>query len=193
MYRRLCRNWLQRLLRLLRLKRSEPVSLNAGILIIGSLLWDVERQGWRDARLEIPSAATVRAPIRYGRLSGERRGHTYTMVFSRLCEIGQAKVVRCSHTVSSTADLIAEAEHLWKAEQPAAKVGRIAADWGCVALLCNPARKIPEDILNEWAKRVTNEPGYEKVSQTKEEGCLVSKDGVLRIPWPRLVEGDAAV
>jgi hypothetical protein len=115
------------------------------------------------------------------------------MVFSRLCELGQAKVVRCSRTISSTTDLIAEAEHLWKTEQPGAKAGRIAADWGCVALLCNPARKIPEDILNEWAKRVTNEPGYGKVSQTKEEGCLVSKDGALRIPWPRLVEGDAAV
>jgi hypothetical protein len=62
---------------LLRLRRSEPVPLNAGILIIGSLLWDAERKGWRDARLEMPTAATVTAPIRYGRLSGTRRGHRY--------------------------------------------------------------------------------------------------------------------
>ena len=75
------------------------MSLNAGILIIGSLLWDDERRAWRDARLEMGLAETVMAPIRYGRLSGKRRGHTYTMVFSRLCQAGQAKVVRCSHTV----------------------------------------------------------------------------------------------
>jgi hypothetical protein len=169
------------------------VPLNAGILVIGSLLWDAERQVWRDARLEMTSAKTATAPIRYGRLSGKQRGHTYTMVFSRLCETGQAKVVRCTHTVSSAEDLIAEAEHLWKAEQPGAEAGRIAAHWGCVALLCNPERKIPEDLLKRWANRVGREPDYGNVPQTLEEGCLVGTDGLLHIPWPRLVEGDAAV
>src|SRR6266446_1938991 len=105
MFRHLYQSWL-RLLKVLRLKRSEPVPLTAGVLIIAS-------------------AQAVTAPIRYGRLSGKKRGHTYTMVFSRLCSIGQAKVVRCSNTVSSTADLIEEAEHLWKAEQPEAFAGRI--------------------------------------------------------------------
>lgn len=167
--------------------------LNAGILIIGSLLWDDQRQGWRDARLEMNSAETAMAPIRYGRLSGKRRGHTYTMVFSRLCEPGHAKVVRCSHTVSSVVDLIAEAEQLWAAEQPGAAAGRIAADWGCVALLCNPERKIPEDLLKEWAIRVSRESDYGNVRQTAEEGSLVSDDGLLRISWPHLVEGGAAV
>jgi hypothetical protein len=168
------------------------VPLNAGILIIGSLLWDLEegRPTWRNARLDIDSAQAVTAPIRYGRLSGKKRGHTYTMVFSRLCELGLAKVVRCSHTVSSAADLVAEAEHLWKAEQPSAEAGRIAADWGCVALLCNPERKIPEDLLKGWANHVGGERNYgQQVSQTREEGRLVGDDGLLRIAWPRLVEG----
>jgi len=71
--------------------------------------------------------------------------------------------------------------------------GRIAADWGCVALMCNPGRKIPEEVLKGWAKRVDRAPDYGNVPQTEEEGCLVSKDGLLHIPWPRLVEGDAAV
>jgi len=169
------------------------VPLTAGILIIGSLLWDEERQTWRGARLDMGSAETVTAPIRYGRLSGWRRGRTYTMVFSRLCEAGQARVVRCSHIISSADELIEEAEHLWKAEQPNAEAGRIAADWGCVGLLCNPERKIPEDLLKGWANRVANEPGYGNVPQIQKEGCLVSNDGLLHIPWPRMVEGGATV
>jgi hypothetical protein len=195
MFRPLYQNWLPRVLKLLRLTRNEPVPLNVGILIIGSLLWDLEdnRPAWRDARLDIASAEAVTAPIRYGRLSGKKRGRTYTMVFSRFCQIGQGKVVRCSHTVSSAVDLIAEAERLWKAEEPDAAAGRLAANWGCVVLLCNPARKIPEGILTRWAERVANEPGYGNVSQTHEEGRLVSDDGVLRIDWPRLVESGAPV
>ena len=169
--------------------------LNVGILIIGSLLWDdeCERPKWRDARLQLASAETVAVPIRYGLLSGKRRCHTYTMVFSRLCQVGQAKMVRCSQPVSSAEELVAEAEHLWKAEQPSAKAGRIAADWGCVALRCNPERKIPEDLLKGWAERVGREPDYGHVSQTQAEGILVSKDGLLQIAWPRLVEGGAPV
>jgi hypothetical protein len=64
----------------------------------------------------------------------------------------------------------------------------MAVDWGCVALLCNPDRKIPEDLLKGWAARVGPEPDYGLVSQTQEEGILVSDEGLLRIPWPRLVE-----
>jgi hypothetical protein len=34
-------------------------------------------------------------------------------------------------------------------------------------------------------------PGYGNVSQTQEEGILESNEGLLRIEWPRLVEGGA--
>jgi hypothetical protein len=168
------------------------VALNAGILIIGSLLWDAQRgrPAWRAARLDMASAKTVTTPIRYGRLS-ESRGNTYTMVFSRLCQAGQGKLLRCTRTISTPADLIAEAEALWKAEQPGADSGRIASEWGCVALLVNPDRKVPEDLLKAWAERVAREPDYGNVSQTQEEGSLVSKEGLLRIDWPRFVEDGA--
>jgi hypothetical protein len=166
--------------------------LNVGVLIVGSLWWDKDRQAWRDARLDMNSAQTVTAPIRYGRLSSSR-GNTYTMVFSRLCGSGRAKLVSCSHSISSFEELNAEAEHLWKAEYLKAKPKRIAKDWGCVALLCNPERKVPEDILKGWAERVGREPDYGYVSQTQEEGVLVCKDGLLRTDWPRLVEGGAPV
>jgi hypothetical protein len=51
------------------------VPLTAGVLIIGSLLWDSdkERPAWRAARLNVAAAQTVTAPIRYGRLSKSRR------------------------------------------------------------------------------------------------------------------------
>lgn len=166
--------------------------LNAGILIIGSLLWDERRQMWRDARLDMTSAQTVTTPIRYGRLSGSR-ANTYTMVFSRLCEAGHAKVFRCTRRVATPADLMAEAEALWKAEQPGAAVGRIAADWGCVALLCNPERNVPGSVLKAWADRVEREPNYGQVCQTQEEGHLIGEDGLIRIDWPRIVQGGEPV
>jgi hypothetical protein len=166
--------------------------LNVGVLIIGSLLWDEKRQPWRNTRLDMTAVQTVTAPIRYGRLSSSR-GKTYTMVFSRLCALGQAIVVNCSHRVSSFEDLNTEAECLWKAEYLKAKPGSIAEDWGCVALLCNPERKIPESLLKGWADRVGREAEYGHVPQTQEEGLLVSEDGLLQIAWPRLVDGDGPV
>jgi hypothetical protein len=191
-YRRLYRNWLQRLARLLKLTMSEPMPLNAGVLIIGSLLWDEKRQAWRRARLDMTSVQTVTAPIRYGRLSPSR-GNTYTMVFSRRGASGHAKVVSCSQSVSSFEDLNTEAECLWKAEYRKAKSGSIAEDWGCVALLCNPERKIPKNLLTRWADRVGREAGYGQVSQTQEEGDLITKHGLLQIAWPRFVEGGEPV
>ncbi len=192
MFRHLYQNWLMPLLKWLKLKRHEPVPLNCGILIIGSLLWDAQkgRPAWRSERLDLARAQTVTAPIRYGRLSGSR-GNSYTMVFSRLCPVGRAKLIPCSHTILSAADLIAEAEWLWKAEQPDAKPHRIAAKWGCVAPLCNPARNIPDHLLKGWEELVRREPNYGQVSQTKEEGDLVEPNGLLRIEWPRLVDRNA--
>lgn len=166
--------------------------LNAGILIIGSLLWadDKIRQQWRNERLDCNQSELVSAPIRYGRLSGKRRGHTYTMVFSRSAPAGHARIVRCSHVISSADDLTTEALCLWEAEELLKNTGRIANPrWGCVALLCNPKRRIPEDLLKEWAQRVEREEGYGNVRQTPDEGTLINKNGMLQIDWPCCVTG----
>jgi hypothetical protein len=170
--------------------------LDAGVLIIGSLLWDEDkiRQQWRDERLERDQSELVSAPIRYGRLSGKRRGYTYTMVFSRSAPPGHTRVVRCSHVISSTEDLITEALCLWEAEELLKNTGRIAnSKWGCVALLCNPRRKISEDLLKAWAQRVGVEQGYGHVSQLGAEGSLINKDGILQIDWPCCIAGGAPV
>lgn len=172
---------------------NKPVALKAGILIIGSLLWDKDRQGWRDARLDMNQSELVSAPIRYGRRSGKRRGGTYTMVFSRSAPTGHARVVRCSHAITSAGDLITEALKLWEAEELSLNSGRTASGWGCVALLCNPDRKTPADLLKAWAERVEREQGYGSVSQAADESPLISKDGILQIDWPRRVEGGAAI
>jgi hypothetical protein len=161
------------------------MTLSVGILIIGSLLWDSDRESWRKSRLFMEQAMTVQAPIRYGRLS-ERRGH-YTMVLSRLCALGHAKVVPCRAAADS---IIEEAEHLWAAEANAPFSRRISENWGRVALLPHPDRDIPKTILRGWAARVAQEATYTDVPQASGEGSLVSRSGILQIGWPRLVDSD---
>ncbi len=172
---------------------NDARALSAGVLIIGSLLWDQDRRQWRDERLDLTRSELVSAPIRYGRRSGRRRGHTYTMVFSRSTAAGSANVVPCSHAIASADDLITEALKLWEAEALSPNTGRIAAGWGCVALLCNPERKIPDDLLRAWSERVKHEPDYGHVAQAAGEGTLISEEGLLQIEWPRRIDGGAAI
>ena len=167
--------------------------LDAGVLIIGSLLWDKDRQQWRDERLDCNQSELVSAPIRYGRRSGKRRGYTYTMVFSKSAPAGRARVLRYSHAITSADDLTTEALRLWEAEELSRNTGRIAASWGCVALLCNPKSKIPEDILKAWAQRIQREPVYGSPSHLADEDALISKDGLLQIDWPCCIGGGAPV
>jgi hypothetical protein len=169
------------------------MQLNVGILIIGSLYWRMdERKRWRHKRLRSDREWHVRVPIRYGRLS---RGGTYTMVFAQLTadQAGQGRAIECQHVVSSASDLIAEAEWLWSAESnnvprlcfssPERRISA-KAKWGCVALLRNPHREIPQQLLDCWADRVSKEPDY-----NANDRRLVDNRGILQIDWPDLVDG----
>jgi hypothetical protein len=168
------------------------VPLTVGVLIIGSLYWRKEgRERWRDWRLDMHHKWLVKAPIRYGRQSENK---TYTMVFdSRLSEdqLGQAIVVQCKRAVTSASDLIAEAEWLWSAEEKN-KVPRLCIsspehrisperEWGCVALLRNPNKEIPQQLLDDWAKHVAGEVHYHA-----NERRSVNDQGILQIDWPNL-------
>ena len=167
--------------------------LRVGVLVIGALFWDSgnQRPDWRDSRLDAATAQNATAPIRYGRLS-QSWGNSYTMVYSRLCPSGQGKIIPCSRPVWTMQDLIVEAEHLWKAENPRANAHRICARWGCVTLLCNPERAIPTAIVNGWAARVREEPDYGSILQGEGEGILVDPaEGLLRIDWPKVGEATA--
>lgn len=150
--------------------------MRAGVLIIGSLLWDEgpERDVWRQTRLRIENAVHVRAPIRYGRLS-QSRGNTFTMVFSSSGQLGQAVLAPCIREVSSIAALVSEAKKLWRAEQPNAPRESIGAPWGCVGVLFDPHID-RVDCVKAWADYFHRN----KVSPIHP----VDRDGMLRIPWP---------
>jgi hypothetical protein len=158
---------------------------------VGSLYWDESpsRRTWRENRLDLSNVIRVSAPIRYGRES-QTRGGTYTMVFSpalvQTNRFGLAIAVPCKRLISSIEGLVDEAEKLWTAERNSdTSNGTISAGWGCVALLANPGRNIPEPFLRRWAKRAAKEPGYGRLSRANDEHEIVSANGTLRIPWPQ--------
>jgi hypothetical protein len=165
------------------------MNLRAGVLAIGSLYWDNNgRERWRMSRLKADVEFSVAVPIRYGRRSSSRR-YTYTMVFDPdLQELGWAKAVECRNVVSSASCLIYEAELLWAAERNNRKPdGTLSTSWGCVALLPNPERDIPQQLLNEWARRVSQEHNYAQLARA--DGSSINDTGMLQIPWPETVDG----
>ena len=169
--------------------------MRAGVLAIGSLYWSnhTRRVDWRNSRLNQDSVFSVHVPIRYGRKS-KRRAYTFTMVFSLLClrvshGLGIAKVLPFSREIKSSADLIREVEFLWAAERKKTNIdGTLSASWGCVALLANPDAKLPDQFLDDWTERVSQEKDYGQISHLKSEPEVVSKEGFLQIPWPKTVE-----
>ena len=120
------------------------------------------------------------------------------MVFSELPEaqLGQAIIVACQREVSSPADLIAEAEWLWSAEDnkvpsrptlsPTKSISA-ETEWGCVALLRNPQSNVPQELLDGWTKRVLKEQHYNANDRRRVDGR-----GMLLIDWPQLTEGGLA-
>ena len=168
-----------------------------GVLIIGSLYWDLacHRKTWRRDRLDQYRGWYVRAPIRYGRRS-ELRGQSYTMVFSASLgadDYGRAIVVPCSRRVRNAADVLDEAVHLWTAETSEGKNPkcRLSAEsgWGCVGLLPNPHRSLPADLRAGWTQRVSDEPCYGRLNAADNEDAAVDESGFLTIPWPESEDG----
>jgi hypothetical protein len=169
------------------------MSIRAGVLILGSLLWDnADRERWRQQRLEMAAAQQVWLPIRYGRLSGTR-GDTHTMVLSNLCyahkELGIAVVVPCIGPVQTADDLITEARGLAQAERLRDWI------WGAVGVLANPTSKVPGEILAGWkdfaAKRLHGCELFTK--HTKSERPILSQSGFLRLRWPQPVGSSKSI
>ncbi len=182
--------------------------LSVGILIIGSLYWDDGggRDRWRRWRLNSERKWAVKAPIRYGRQS-EKRGNTYTMVFSRLTseDFGQALVLECERPIHIEGDLITEAKWLWAAEKktvPLTEQGAlplsIVETWGGVALLLRPsgciqrplhtllrrpAPGIPQQLLERWSHE----------SPEGDSGLMITDRGLLDIAWPHRTDGRGPV
>ena len=174
----------------------------AGILIIGSLIWDTRehRESWRRARLESGPGIPVRAPIRYGRKSGKSRGNTYTMVFSEELpteRYGWALVVPCRNPVTSADELVIEGKALWAAEQKTrSEPDRLSKDWGAVGLLTNRSRPELNAIKEGWKQHIAKEKEccdhYTDFCHKEGEQPAVNSDGILTIPWP-CTESDTPV
>ena len=96
-------------------------SLNGGVLIVGSLLWDIDKQriSWRNGCLKIQTKIAVPAPIRYGRISN--RKCTYTMVLSNECNEpalqGEGMFVPFSNNPINLDKIKIQSQELIKAER----------------------------------------------------------------------------
>jgi hypothetical protein len=122
------------------------------------------------------------------------------MVFSQglsKSDMGWGIGIPCKKPVKSTEDLICEAEFLWAAEQSkCSKPGPISAkSWGCVGLLTNPEANacFSRKIRNAWSERVRRakeEEEYPELPHATGECSIVSKDGILNIPWPTTEDGN---
>ena len=147
--------------------------MRAGILIIGSLLWDDQgREQWRKSRLDVDQKVFVQAPIRYGRLS---QGNTFTMTFAPDDSMGQAVLVPCKVPIGDMASLVTEAEALWQAEDHNASPHQIGKSWGCVGALFRPGNQL-EDLRRDWAAHFSK--------AVLKPFSPVEMNGVLCVAWP---------
>ncbi len=90
--------------------------------------------------------------------------------------------------------MICEAELLWNAERNKLNTKNlISACWGSVALLVNPDSQVSSEFLDSWKNRITAEHGYGKQKHTQQEDPVVTDNGFLNIPWPKLVKDDSAL
>ncbi len=161
------------------------MTFQAGVLIIGSLLWDENRgrPQWRAQRLNEKGVTPVPVPIRYGRFSDQR--HAYTMVFSRLCcrrkQLGRGVVVPFAKPIKSFDDLLGEAKCLADAEGLGDRW-----KWGAVGLLKNPASKLPVSFSEKWAKYFKEKASLYQgfAGQTRGEEPVINREGFLCLSWP---------
>src|SRR6266567_5991515 len=121
--------------------------MRAGVLIVGSLLWDQteRREQWRQSRLLMEGKVSVEVAIYYGRRSPSR-GNTYTMTFEGDRRLGRAVLVPCRAEVASASGLIAEAQEVWRAESKSAKPGTVGASCRSVGSTDQSRTRIGADL-----------------------------------------------
>lgn len=171
------------------------LKLVGGVLIIGSLIWDEAeiRENWRTNCLDVEKAKAVTLPIRYGRISSERR-FTYSMVFSQACKKlenrGMGLVVPFLHPVNIE-EFDVQAHELIKAEHKKEPgFTRFNWDWGTLALAVNPRhlndesdkRDVIKQLQNHWFEKIGKgfNPNDYKVGT---EMPIVDKTAHLQIDW----------
>lgn len=174
--------------------------MRGAILIIGSLLWDPDKSriGWRHKRLMSKAKIHVKAPIRYGRLSGRMENKNYTMVISKNCEtdgsLGSAYVVplknkeiRSFKGVENQARFLSEAEG-----NKDKKLCKGEKKWCTIGILFNPNfnNSKKKEILNWWKELIKKDNGLNNVEDYKvgEEESILSEEGEILINWPKPID-----
>ena len=166
---------------------NNKMNLKGGVIIIGSLLWDnAKRCEWRRSSLEdLETKVAVPLKIRYGRLSGTNRCHTYTMIFSNhpTTGLGQGYVVGFKRKIESEEMLSEEVIALAKAEGTWTGEERFK-NWGVVGLLANESKPNSEAIKLLWARLFQQHKptGYDH-SQYRigDERPVITNDGFLHL------------
>lgn len=172
-------------------------SLTGGVLIIGSLIWDTDKQrvDWRNNFLQVKKQIPVVAPIRYGRISKDRKC-TFSMVFSNDCNEtlfkGAGIFVPFKDNPINLEKIKTHSQELIKSERKLAKLENNNNNWGWGALticlnpeILNGNSKKSEHaklLLYYWNEKYSNgfNPEEYKVGN---EFPILSKQGVLKFNW----------
>ena len=168
--------------------------LRGGVIIIGSLLWDNKgnRPKWRENNLCSENQFKVYIPIRYGRCSRTRK-NTYTMLFSNKCYLrrryglGTGWVLPIKAKINSFDELKKEAQKMGEAE--GFENDGFTSNWGLVALLLNPNKKINNSIISKWSNFMSNKISNHSLlsEKLKSEKSAIDSNGFLAIRWPKEV------
>lgn len=168
----------------------------AGVLMIGSLLWDNTkgRKPWREHYFGenfFPNIIDVKVPIRYGRFS-QNRGCP-TMVLSseywKEKKYGTAKFIPFKKQELQFPELICAAKDLSSAEGSSSrefiKGGKIK--WCILTCLLNNNMENKDSFVSSWSKKycpkLTNE-FLENFKMNSENESLINEKGFLKIECP---------
>ena len=181
---------------------KKDISLNGGILIIGSLFWDNSeiRANWRTQYLvPIENAIDIPVPIRYGRIS-KTRNCTYSMVFSYEClvesKIGNAKFAAFKNNPINLDSLWIQCHELIKAECNKEQISFCVHNWkwGALGICVNTASldEKKDDInilIDNWKNKYgKSKPLKPKHFEVKDEGLIFNDTGILTIQWPNKLD-----
>lgn len=169
------------------------ISLNGGIIIIGSLYWDdnVQRVNWRNGSLDLENQISVKVPIRYGRISKERE-NTFSMVFSSECKnadlLGNAIFAPFKKNPVDYQRLEIEIREIIKSEQKREILKNTYNNWlwGTLGILINPkSEKIDElnFLLSWWKDKYSKKFSYYDY-KVGNEPTVINKSGVFQFEWP---------
>ena len=182
------------------------MKLNAGVLIIGSLLWqdyldkpdNTKRKDWRKKHLLLSKKIQVHTPIRYGRKSDS---NIYTMTFSNSCRkknLGKGFFVPFKHNTFKTfPEIFAELKELSVAEGMKGKlIAGNSTAWCILGLRFNDNKidkTTKRKILKWYKEQLKKEISFDnKEFKIGSETPCIKSNGVLNIPWITATKNEQA-